>query len=439
MTRFSAVSSIVALFVFACSSAASSPAEPEATPCACERGVCDPATNACVDPWRLECTSVPEGECAPSKPYVCAGEAPPTYDCGKCGCPGDQKCELGICFPNETLALRREDRGLKTDRPIDEYFRFVDAMMTLPPLTKSEAVDAMTKRMKQDARFTVLNLGESHGSDDEQAVGLDLIRAVVARGFAPTTIGIEGGQDPIIDIASLADLRIEAVPINGDLTNKAYCKTVVAQAGEMLNTEGIYIQYSGSGHTSQEACYHTEHYSICNPPHTAECVTKMGRRALTVMLFDPEPWLTMTDQALLWRAGARLPDESAFETELSAALARWQSSFEKQARDGKFDTRAGARDVNVRFVASPRFEDVFVAYFPRPARKPFLLRSFQAVWSAPALKSYLVANAMRPQDCSVSWDTTPGNESYSLFCEKDGKELTATVDRDFVLKGSTTK
>jgi hypothetical protein len=392
-----------------------------------------------VDPWRLDCKDVPDGECAAAKPYVCAGEAPPSYDCGKCGCPDGQKCDLGICFPNETLGLRREDRGLKTDRPVDEYFRFVDAMMTLPSLTKSDALDEMVKRMKRDARFTVLNLGESHGSDDEQAVGLDVIRAIASRGFATTTIGIEGGQDPIIDIAPLADLRIEAVPINGDLTNKAYCKTAVAQAGEMLNTEGIYVQYSGSGHTSQEACYHTEHYSICNPPHTAECVTKIGRRALTVMLFDPEPWLTMTDQALLWRAGSKLPDAAAFATELDAALARWDVSFAKQARDAKFDTRAGTRDVNVRFVASPRFEDVFVAYFPRPARKAFLLRSFKTVWSAPALQSFLLTNAMRPQDCSVSWDTTPGNESYSLFCEKDGKELTATVDREFVLKESATK
>jgi hypothetical protein len=436
--RHLVVFALLSVWFSACSSSSPS-TDAEQKSCACDRGVCDPTTGACVDPWVLDCKGVAEGECAPSRPYVCAGVAPPSYDCAKCGCPDGQKCELGVCFPGETLALRREDRGIKTDRPVDEYFRFVDAMMTLPALTKAEAIDEMTKRMKRDARVSTLNLGESHGAGDEQAVGLDLVRAIVSRGFTASTIGIEGGKDPIVDIAPLADLGIEAHAISGDLTNKAYCKAVTENVGELLNTEGIYVQYSGSGHTSQEACYHTEHYSICNPPHTAECVTKLGRRALTVMLFDPDPWLTMTDQALLWRAGTRLPDVAAFATELDAALRRWEASFAKQIKDARFDAAAGARNVNVRFVASPRFEDVFIAYFPRPERTAFLMRSFGAVWATPALQTYLVTNAMRPQDCSISWDATPGKETYSLWCEKDGKELTATVDRDFKLTDSTTK
>lgn len=446
---------VAAVVAAACSSTSAAPAPTEAAArcangapagsdacCAdatCERGVCDRATGACVDPWVVECAGVEAGACSQAKPYVCQGDAPPTYDCGTCGCPDGETCEQGACIRADALALRRDERGLRTDMPLDDYFRFMGDMATSPAKTWVEAVEEIAARMRADARRVALNLGESHGSGDEQAVGLELVRAVAARGFSVRSIAIEGGKDPIVDPAPLADLGVTPLAIRGDLTNDAHCEAAVEQIGERLNTEAVFVQYSGSGHTSQEACFHTEHYSICQPPHIAECVAKAGRKAITVMLWDPEPWLTMTDNALLWRAGAKLPDVATFELELGATLAAWEKHFAAQVRDPRYDASVGGRDVNVRFVPSPRVDDVIVAFFPRPGRQPFLLRTFEAVWKVPALRTYLIDGAMRPQDCSVSWDRTPGKESYSIFCGKGDKELVATVNGSFEVTESTTK
>lgn len=417
------------------------PAAPPACPASCERGVCDPKTGTCVDPWVVDCAGVADGECSAKKPYVCAGSAPPAYDCGKCGCPDGQTCDNGVCYRSETLSSRRDERGISISLPIDDYFKLVDELATSPALTFAEAVDEIAKRMHADSRRAMLSLGESHGSQDEQAVGLELVRGVVGRGFKADTIGVEGGKQPILDATPLADLGIKPLALFGDLTNVAYCTAATKGVGEKLNGDGLYLQYTGSGHTSQEACFHPEHYSICKPPHTAECVSKIGRKAITVMLFDPEPWVTMTDNALLWRAGNLLPDANAFDAELAASMAAWDTHFKKQERAAKYDATLRDRALNVRFVSSPRVEDVFFAFFPRPDRKAFLMQTFKAVWSTPALKSYLVANGMKPQDCSISWDMTPGKETYSIFCSKSatGKELTATLDKSFVVTDSSTK
>jgi hypothetical protein len=433
------------LLVAACSSQPASPADPcgdgvvqpgetSATCCldaGCDRGVCDPDGKACVDPWVLECKGKEPGDCSPLRPYVCEGDLPPTYDCGTCGCPDGQTCDGGICLVREVLSLRRNERTIPRDLPIDDYFRFITETGSAEALPYAEALEEIARRMREDARRSALNLGESHSSPDEQAVALALVRAVARGGYRIETIGVEGGDTPILDAEPLAELGISPLPIKGNLTNDAYCKAVTSQVGDALNTDLVYVQFTGSGHTSQEACFHREHYAICQPPHAAECLARTGRKSLTVMLFDPDPWLTMTDNTLLWRAGERLPDEARFDAELDASLAAWTAWIASQTKDARFDASAEGRDVNVRFVPSPRVDDVFIAYFPRPEREPFLLRSFRAVWSTPNLRAYLLEHAMRPQNCSISWDRSPGAETYWVYCSKDDKKLTATVDRMF--------
>jgi hypothetical protein len=417
------------------------PGETSETCCAetgCTEGVCDPTSNRCVDPWVIDCAGVEAGECAKVKPYVCADDAPPAYDCGKCGCPDGQVCADGVCYASDVPGLRRDGRGLSTELPIDDYFRFLDELTAQPALTFAELVTELTKRMHADSRRAMLSLGESHNSSDEQAVGLSLVREIVGNGFSAKTIGVEGGDTPILDASPLADLGIEPDALDGDLTNDAYCAAATKAVGKSLVTDRLYVQYTGSGHTSQEACFHPEHYSICRPPHTAECVAKIGRKALTVMLFDPDPWLTMTDNTLLWRVGAKLPDEAAFDAELRATLDSWAAHFKKHVIDPKYAAHVGDRDVNVRFVASPRVADVFIAFFPRPTREPFLLKTFNAVWNEPSLRAYFLTNGMNTKNCSVSWDSTPGAETYSIDCNKDGKELSASLDREFEITSSST-
>ncbi len=404
----------------------------------CQRGVCDTAAKKCVDPWVLECAGITAGKCSPHKPYVCQKNKAPTYDCGRCGCPAGESCRSGVCLANDTIARQRQDRTIPDHLPAGEYFRFLDEMVTEPALPYDRGADDIVDRFRADSRRVVLNLGESHSSKDEQAVGLQLVRDLVLAGFPAKTIGVEGGTTPILDATPLADLGIRPLPISGDLTNVAYCAAAKREAAPLSNTRGIYVQYTGSGHTSQEPCHHVQHYPICASPHTADCVASIGRLAVTVILFDANQWLTTIDRTLLWRSSPKLPDVAAFEAELGTSLAAWKDHVALQRSDADFDATVSNRRVNVRFVQSPRFDDVVIAYFPRPGREPFLLRSFMAVWQKPDLRDFLLKNDIRPTNCSISWTSRADGSAYDVWCSKAGRELSAGVSADFVVVRSAT-
>jgi hypothetical protein len=388
-------------------------------------------------PWVGQCTAIATGQCSADKPYVCNGDRPPAYDCTRCGCPTGETCNAGVCLTNETIASRRNLRGIPDNLPIDDYFKFVDENATARALTYEAGAAEVVRRFRADQRRVVLNLGESHSSNDEQAVGLALVRDVVESGFRAEKIGVEGAT-PILDASPLADLGLAAFNIPGDLTNNAYCAAATREAAGLLNTDKIYVQYTGSGHTSQEACRHIEHYPICLAPHTAECVAKTGRLAETVMLFDPLPWLVTTDRTLLWRAGNQFTNPDAFDTELASIDRTWEQHLALQRREPMFDAAVGGRRVNVRFVPSPVFDDVIVAYFPRPEKKPFFLRSYRAAFAKPDLRAFMLANDLRPKACSIGWGSDgTGALSYHLFCSKSGRELAATVNDRFEIVESS--
>jgi hypothetical protein len=382
-------------------------------------------------PWVARCTGVASGRCSAEKPYVCNGDRPPAYDPQRCGCPSGETENSGVCLANETIANRRNLRGIPDNLPINDYFKFVDYNATAHALTYEQGAAEVVRRFRADQRRVVLSLGESHSSADEQAVGLALVRDVVESGFRAEKIGVEGAT-PILDASPLADLGLTAFNIPGDLTNNAYCAAASREAAGLLNTDKIYVQYTGSGHTSQEACRHVEHYPICLAPYTADCVAKTGRLAETVMLFDPLPWLVTTDRTLLWRTSDRFTNPAAFDAELAAIDRTWEEHLALQRREPTFDAAVSGRRVNVRFVPSPVFDDVIVAYFPRPEKKPFFLRSYRAVYAKTDLRSFMLANGMNPKACSIGWGTDEtGAPSYNLFCSKNEHELSATINDRF--------
>jgi hypothetical protein len=389
-------------------------------------------------PWVLQCTGIATGQCSADKPYVCNGDRPPSYDPGRCGCPNGETESAGACLSNETIAKRRNLRGIPDNLPIDDYFRFVDYNATANALSYAAGAAEVVQRFRADQRRVVLNLGESHSSRDEQAVGLALVRDVALAGFHPEKIGVEGAT-PILDASPLADLGITPFNIPGDLTNNAYCAAASREAAGLLNTNKIYVQYTGSGHTSQEACRHVEHYPICLAPYTADCVAKTGRLAETVILFDPLPWLVTTDRTLLWRTSDRFTNPDAFDAELASIDRTWEQHLAKQRREPSFDAEVSGRRVNVRFVPSPVFDDIIVAYFPRPEKKPFFLRSYRAAFGKPDLRAFMIANDMRPKACSIGWGSdATGAMSYNLSCSRPGHELFATInDRFEVVESST--
>jgi hypothetical protein len=396
--------------------------------CNTATGDCDPYTDDCGDPWLLVC---PEAtfECAQERPWVCDGEdGPPSYDCERCGCPEGASCAHGFCYPSETLALVRNQPGrLPEDLAVSDYFALLDDAMG-PALAYDELVAEVDRLLRLDARRAALLLGESHGSSDEQAVALQLVRDLAGRGWPMTDIGIELGGQPILDLAPIADLGISGHGIAGGLDNVAYCADALAGVGDRLNDERLYLQYTGSGHTSREICHHPQHWSICDLPHTAECVASAGRKAVTVVLFDPDPWLWLTDRTLLWRLEPEFADPDRFGAELDAALAGWSESMAAQARDPAFDAETAGAAVNVRARRALHGDDAFVAYFPRPGRPAYLLETYRAVWGDAASRAFLRAHALTPPRCSISWNLTPGEERLYAWCQRDGYELQATVD-----------
>ena len=404
----------------------------------CERGVCDEASATCVDPWLLSCPSQ-TNQCAADKPLVCDGN-PPSYDCGQCGCPGAESCFEAVCFDPGVLALERTQPLVPDDLPTGEYFAFVDRAVTADGMTFAGLVDQLDARLRQDRRMTALLLGETHGSQDEQAVGKAVIRELSALGWNMPEIGVEG-SDPILDVTPLEGIGIVGHNVPGDLTNIAHCADVEARVASTLNDQSIYIQYSGSGHTSQEICHHAMHWSICDVPHTSECVTRNGRKAAVVILFDPDIWMWQIDRTLLWRLGPKLSDRVAFEAELESNLARWRESFTAQAREPAYDATLEGRDLNVRVIEAEHAADVYIAYFPRPARPAYMHEAYRAVWNDSTLQDFVVENDMTPGSCSVSWNLAPGQETLWLFCSNAaGFELQATVDgTSFELTESSTQ
>ena len=83
-------------------------------------------------------------------------------------------------------------------------------------------------RLREDARVVALIIGESHGSEDEQAVGIQLIRDVAAD-WNITELGIEDNGTPLIDPGLVADLGITHQSIAGDFTNVSYCNAAASE------------------------------------------------------------------------------------------------------------------------------------------------------------------------------------------------------------------
>lgn len=424
----------------ACGDGVVDPGETSNTCCAdagCPRGVCNLTTGTCVHPWTFTCPAQTEA-CADDLPYVCDAN-PPSYDCSACGCPEGHTCFEDFCFADNVSTLERSSNSPPTDLPLGDYFPLLDWAATTPAMTLAELFGEIDTLLREDGRRSTMLLGESHNSPDERAVGVQILRELSAGGWVIPTVGIEWGGAPILDPELFADLELETDFLEGDLTNDTYCDAAVEQAGDRINSQGLYVQFTGSGHTSQEVCHHPYHWTICDLPHTAECLASSGKKSITVILFDPHVWLWVTDRILLWRLGDFYPNATEFTANLEAALVGWESHMALQQTEARFDATANGRDLNVRILPALHADDVYFAYFPRPGRPAYLMRSFQGAWNDPTLQAFFLAHSMEPKHCSISWDLGEGTETFWLHCNKDGYGLQAQVDGvTFALENSST-
>ncbi len=391
----------------------------------CPAGVCDTGSNTCVMPWDQACATM-DGSCSAELPWRCnapAGE----YDCGTCGCPGTQACTYDVCYAPETLAQARQ-QNLLPEMGFDAYFAFLDHAMEVGALSYAEFLDQALTDLSSDPRRVALLFGESHNSYDEQAIALQLLADVQAEGRDITAVGMENNGSPLISDEDLALVGLTSTGIAGDLTNTSYCNAASnAASGLATNDLGLYVQYMGSGHVSQETAPWNMHWKVVSFPHVAECLLRDSRKSLTVLLFDPLVWLVQTDIAILWQLNDQFTDRDFITQFLVDANAAWETHRALQVQDAAFDATLMGGTRNVRFFpgATP---DVYFAYLPRPERTAWFLRSYQALWSVPVIQDYFFGNGMVPGNCSISWDMTPGAERLSYWCTKDTLEFTATLN-----------
>jgi len=391
----------------------------------CPQGVCDPEANLCHLPWELECPEM-NGACSAEQPWRC--QAPTgEYDCGACGCPGTRECTHEVCYEPDTLAMARQE-NLLPELPLDEYFLFLDHAMGAEAMTYAEFRTRVLSDLSADPRRVALLFGESHNSYDEQAVALQLLADVQAGAWTITGVGMENNGSPLIADEDLARVGLTSTGISGDLTNTSYCNAAAtAAAGLATNDEGLYVQYMGSGHVSQETAPWDMHWKVCSFPHVAECVLRESKKAVTVLLFDPLVWLVQTDVIMLWRLNDQFTDRDFITQYLVEANAVWETHRALQLQEAAFDAELMGEVRNVRFFAGAT-PDVTFAYLPRPERTAWFLRSYQVLWSDPTIQDYFFTNGMVPGNCSISWDMTPGAERLSYWCTKDALEFTATLD-----------
>ncbi|MBU1411362.1 hypothetical protein KKD52_12230, partial [Myxococcota bacterium] len=393
----------------------------------CPAGICDPEENVCRLPWELECATM-DGTCGSELPWRC--EAPAgVYDCGGCGCPGDEVCTHEVCYLPEVLSLARQ-QNLLPELPLDDYFLFLDFAASAGAMGYAEFLAHVRLQLTEDPRRVALLFGESHNSPDEQAIALQLL-ADLQSGEAPwdiTGVGMENNGSPLVADEDLALVGLSSTGISGDLTNTSYCNAAVTATADLpTNDGGLYVQYMGSGHVTRETAPWDMHWKVVSFPHVAECLLRESRKSLTVLLFDPLVWLIQTDVAMLWQLNDQFTDRDFITAYLVEANDTWEGHVSSPGTNTDFDASFMGQALNVRFIPGLN-PDVYFAYLPRPERTAWFLRSYQVLWSEPVIQDYFFTNGMVPGNCSISWDMTPGAERLSYWCTKDTLEFTATLN-----------
>ncbi|MBN2723263.1 MAG: hypothetical protein JXR95_04235 [Deltaproteobacteria bacterium] len=391
----------------------------------CISGIC--TENGCVPQWEIDC----DGgiSCSTEQPWECNGSDLPEYNCGECGCDNDMQCVHDVCYSQNELDSEREAYLLPMDRELDWYFSLMDTVMDSSALKYDDFLMAVKTRLHQEERLAAVLFGESHGSTDEQDLNMQLMMDIESDGWDITGLGIEDNGSPLLDATRTTQLGFEVTGISGDLTNVSYCNAALNAVGENINHEdGIYFQYMGSGHTSREVAKWDMHWGICHLPHTAECILSNSRMALTLIAFDPDIWMTLTDQILMWRIGNFYDTRENVTLQLSQTIGRWNTTFSMHDLEPGYDTTMNGESVNVRMIQSEDNPDVWFGFFPRPDRQPWLTRGFESIWLVSDIQDFLWEHQIKPGNCSVSWNFTPGEEELTYFCGVDSFEIEAHVD-----------
>jgi hypothetical protein len=416
-----------------CGDGKKDPGEDHITCCVdagCDSGICLPDIMACVDPWLIDCPDA-ETSCSTNQPWQCQpDDLLPQYNCGACGCPSGEECRHQICYLNGVADMIRSDPLLPGNYPLDEYFEFFEWAISAEAMTFAEFSDLLDDLLHEDARRVAIVMGETHGSPNEQMVAIQLMRDIQNNGWNIFELGIENNSSPLIEPELLEDLNLSIESISGNLTNVSYCDAAKEKVSSKLNyLDGIYLQYTGSGHTSKETAHHRTLWTICSFPHTTECVLTENRLAINVILFDPFHWCMQIDRALAWELYYNFPTERDGITEyLDQTIARWHQTMDAQVADPLYNAVVNGEQVNVRLVQSQFYENIFIAYLPRPQHPAYIMEGYRALWQDPTIQDFLFTNEISPARCSMQWQILPEETILTFFCNNGDNSMQATVN-----------
>jgi hypothetical protein len=372
--------------------------EDESTCCedtGCSFGACNAATSACEDPWADDCAGLEE--CLFDGPYVCRDLEPPGYDCGTCGCPGDERCEGGACFTVQDLAGVRDDADIPPDLPIDEYFAFIDEL-SRAPLTLGEVAEAIALRTRADRRASAVVIGSIRTSPDELAAATKLTQALVAQGLPAAETELAAAVDacdlvaPIAD-DSTADERVDVLVVPADVAHR-------------------------------EVCARQAMFPACALPTASDCLLSAGRRPATVMLIDHVALLARVDRVLLGRAANNPPGEVLFQLDL--VINRWRQSVDTLGTPAAHavELASGERYLRGDFAR----DDPAMWWLALVGRgaSPWGLLGYRALWNDSVTQAFLTDNDLTGRDCT--WEVAEPEMAYT--CDDGTARIEATIDTD---------
>lgn len=375
--------------------------EDESTCCldtGCSFGACDPGSRSCLDPWQVACAG--SDACFEEGPYRCQGATPPAYDCGACGCAGDDRCEQDVCWSLDEIRARRDDAEVSTSLDLDDYFGLVDELQR-PDLTLSELNAEVAAHAGTDRRHSVVLFALASSSEREREVAEELSRRLDDEGVLSLTAGAS-----MLERDSL----------------EAACERVEELATERFGDEGASFVYGHAAEAHRETCFYEELWARCGPPTLEGCVTRAGRLPLTLLLVDFAAALDVVDRALLIRATNRPEGERLFH--LDQAISRWRQSIDAWPAPDEYAVALESGAVVVRAAPSARYQGTWWVALPSPGKAPWGLLGFRLLWNDGDTNAFLSQHDIVGRDCSWSLGAT----TVAYACENDGARVEAVID-----------
>lgn len=362
--------------------------------------------DAGADPPPALCEEEPDGACASERPWLCAADAPPRYDCDTCGCPDGARCEAGACYAISLLDGQRDLPGVPLDLALDDYFALVDR------LTRGNTRYARWLDETQAARAT-----------DERLAAL-----VVGQGTGR-------GREATFAARLAVDLGADAIALPAALDRAGACARAAEETRARAPGEALFALSLPAELAHREVCAHRQHFPTCLVPFAADCVLAEGRLPLSLLVMDLAPLADDLERALLSRAGGFPPGQVDFQ--LERTIARFSQSLGSLSLNEDFQVDLAGQRPFLRIAAGDEGADIALLY--DEGREPALLKGFRVLWDDAPTQAFLIEHDITAKDCEATREDDGSGPRVRFTCVNGAYRVDAVVDAvSFVLLEVTT-